>query len=76
MMVTMIIQTMLIANSASGWRLSIVSVLPTTSARDKFTTWVKGKIAMATACATKGSDERGKKVPLKKSIGVTNRNVG
>src|SRR5208283_1984191 len=38
------------------------------------TTWVKGKTAMA--ATWRGTDVNGKKVPLRKNIGVRNKNEG
>ena len=41
-----------------------------------FTTCVSGKTAIAITCAPIGNDVNRKNVPLKKNIGVRNRNDG
>ena len=41
-----------------------------------FTMCVKGKTVIAAPCAAIGKEVSGKKVPLKKSIGVKNRKEG
>ena len=58
------------------FRPKIISVEPVRAPRVRFTTWVRGRAAIAMPCAVAGREERGKKVPLKNSIGVMKRNMG
>jgi len=44
-------------------------------ARVSLTRWVTGKM-LATLCAQRGRFSRGKKVPLKRNMGVTNKKIG
>ncbi len=50
--------------------------MPVTTPLVIFTMCVKGKTANAATCAAEGKDVSGKKVSLKKNIGVKNRNWG
>ena len=69
-------QTRLTSKSISVLNPRIGSTLDTMAPLQTFTTCVRGKTAIAVACTLEGSEVRGKKVPLKKSIGVKNRNEG
>jgi len=53
-----------------------VSILPSVKPLVRFTTCVKGRIIWAAVCAGKGNVESGKKVPLKRNMGVMSRNEG
>jgi len=48
---------------------------PKPSARTRLTRWVSGKNT-AMVCAHAGRFSMGKKVPLKRNMGVTKRNIG
>ena len=74
--VTPIIQTKLIAIRTGGLSPRIGSTFPEMIPRQIFTTWVKGRTAMATPCAAKGKRDKGKNVPQRKNIGVKNRKEG
>ncbi len=74
--VTAIIQTKLTAINTVGFKPRIGSRCPVRSPLVMFTTWVRGKTAVAIPCAATGNDVNGKKVPHKKNMGVRNRNEG
>jgi len=74
--VTAIIHTKLTRISADEFKPRMGSRCPDTSPLVRFTTWVSGKTAMAVPCAAIGRDVKGKNVPLKKNMGVRNRNEG
>ncbi len=74
--VTTAIQTILKPSSNSELSPRKGSILPISSSRVRFTTWVKGKTPNATACNASGTNDNGKNVPLKRNIGVMNRKVG
>ena len=48
---------------------------PKLSERTRLTRWVSGKMT-ARACAHAGRFSTGKKVPLNRNMGVTNKNIG
>ena len=51
-------------------------VEPRTTPLVMFTTCVKGSKTWATVCTMRGNCESGKKVPLSRNMGVTNKNAG
>ena len=53
-----------------------VSTLPRIKPLVRFTTCVKGRKTWAAVCTGGGNCAIGKKVPLSKNMGVTNRNEG
>lgn len=53
-----------------------VPIVPRASARTIRTTWVNGSTARAKYWIGSGRSDRGKKVPLKRNIGVMNRKAG
>lgn len=52
------------------------SMFPSTNPLVRFTTCVRGRRICAPVCTAKGNADSGKKVPLKRNIGVTSRNEG
>jgi hypothetical protein len=76
--VTTIIQAKLTSINIAGLNPKIGSTCPETSPRVTFTTWVRGKTAMANTWIPLGIDAevKGKNVPHKKNIGVKKRNDG
>jgi hypothetical protein len=74
--VTATIQTALIAMTAAVLNPKIGSTLLATTPLVIFTAWVRGKTAKAITWAALGKEVSGKKVPLKKNIGVRKRNEG
>ncbi len=71
-------QSALIVISITGLKPKIGSTLPAVTPLAMLTTCVSGRIAIATTCAIDGREGEvsGKKVPVKKSIGVMKRNEG
>jgi hypothetical protein len=69
-------QVRLTIKSISVLNPRIGSTLDTRVPLQIFTTCVRGKTTIAVSCTLEGSEVSGKKVPLKKSIGVMNRNDG
>jgi len=53
-----------------------VSVVPVRAPRVRFTMCVRGRAVNAMPWMACGREDRGKNVPLKKSIGVIKRNIG
>ena len=74
--VTATIQTALIAMRAPELNPRMGSTWLATASRAMFTMCVKGKTDRATTWAANGKEVNGKKVPVKKNIGVKKRNVG
>ena len=74
--VTAIIHAKLTRISADEFKPRMGSRCPETSPLVRFTTWVSGKTTMAVPCAAIGREVKGKNVPLKKNMGVRNRNEG
>ena len=52
------------------------STLPRTKPLVMLTTCVKGRKIWTPVCTAKGNVDSGKKVPLKRNMGVTSRNAG
>lgn len=75
-MVIMVIHIMLMGIRVFVVRPSRVSVAPVSAPRVRFTIWARGSVVRASPCAGFGRVFMGKKVPLRKSIGVMNRNIG
>jgi hypothetical protein len=74
--VTAITQMKLTTIKVAGFNPRIGSRRPETSPLVRFTTWVNGRVAIATPCAAVGRVVNGKNVPHRKNIGVRKRNDG
>ena len=75
-MVIIVIHIIPIGISICVFRPSSVSVEPVRMPRVRFIICVRGSVINAMPCAVWGSEESGKNVPLKNSIGVISRNMG